>query len=85
MRIFEEGEVKGSNTLEINEATMIEAVQEYFDRRLVEFARVSVKSVKKKRDAGHCELFSVCVEELERDLKDTNRWQPPPENTCEQG
>ena len=78
--------MKGSNTLELNESTMIEAVQEYFDRRLMKFARVSVKSVKKKRDAGHSEVFLVCVEELERDLKDTNRWQPPPEpNACERG
>jgi hypothetical protein len=54
--------VIGNNTMELNEATIIEAVQQYLDRELTK--AVKVISV---RDAGgqrHGTVFTVKVESL---------------------
>lgn len=37
----------GNNTLQFNEATMMQAVQEYLDNRFIDSGKVIVKSVKK--------------------------------------
>ena len=45
--------MKGSNTIEINHATMVEAVQEYLDKRLTTSAgRQIVKGVEAKISYG---------------------------------
>jgi hypothetical protein len=57
--------VKGSNSLQLNEATIIEAVQEYLDKRYA--PNVKVCSVKQTVGAGYPQNdgFIVAVAEQE--------------------
>jgi hypothetical protein len=57
--------VKGSNSLQLNEATIIEAVQEYLDKRYT--PNVKVCSIKQAVVAGYPqhEGFTVAVAEQE--------------------
>lgn len=51
--------MKGSNTLLLNKATIIEAVQEYLDKRTMPSGRVRVSNVTQPGN----ESFTVIVEE----------------------
>ena len=53
--------MKGNNQFDLNEATLIEAVQEYFDKRMPIYG-VVVKSVKSSR-VGLSDGFTIHVEE----------------------
>ncbi len=53
--------MKGNNELRLNDATMIEALQEYFDKRFTG-APFSVASVKHEQ-SGYESTFVVRVEE----------------------
>ena len=39
--------MKGSNEIRLNSASMVEAVQEYFDKRTLPSGKFEVKSIKK--------------------------------------
>ena len=53
--------MKGTNTLFLNQATMIEALQEYFDKRYE--PKISVISVKEGLSNSYDEkdTFKVCI------------------------
>lgn len=53
--------MKGNNTLELNEATLIEAMQEYLDKRMTEHSP-RVTAVKSSK-VGLSDGFTVRVEE----------------------
>lgn len=53
--------MKGNNELRLNDATVIEALQEYFDKRFTG-APVNVTSVKREQ-SGYESTFVVQVEE----------------------
>ena len=55
----------GNNTLMLNQATMIEAVQEYLDRRSTDLGHVKVKGV-----VGVTDGFKVLVGEPEDEKKE---------------
>jgi len=57
--------VKGNNTLELNEATLIEAMQEYLDKRMTDYAP-KVTSVKSSK-VGLSDNFTVHVEARTRE------------------
>lgn len=55
--------MKGNNTLTLNEATMIEAVQEYLTKRMGATYVPTVTSVKPGQDKAYsqCQVFEVIV------------------------
>jgi hypothetical protein len=55
---------KGSTKLELNEATMIVAVQEYLDKRTKDEYLSTVKSVKYSSNGAAYGVFTIEVEEL---------------------
>ncbi len=55
--------MKGSNELKLNEATLIEAMQEYLDKRYT--SKVAVQSVK-QTGSGYSAEFTVAVMEIEK-------------------
>ena len=57
--------MKGNNTLELNEAALIEAMQEYLDRRMTDYAP-KVTAVKSSR-IGLSDGFTVHVEARTRE------------------
>lgn len=63
--------MKGSNTLRLNEATLIEALQEYFDKRTIsphQFQVTDVSWVSQER------VFSVCTNEKQKkEVKDAGQ------------
>lgn len=54
--------MKGTNTATLNEATMIDALQEYFDKRTINTKQkvLSVSSI----DSGYTREFKVIFEEV---------------------
>lgn len=55
--------MKGNNTLEVNEATMIEALQEYFDKRTIKpLFKVESVSAQSGRYDPNC--WKVVVSEI---------------------
>lgn len=54
--------VKGKNTLTLNTATMIEALQEYFDKRLS--PKIKVETVASAGNPGYTSTFTVDVSEV---------------------
>ena len=59
--------MKGRNTLHLNEATIIEAVQEYLNQRLKEPTQ-KVESVKFSGSGPYQNVFLVTLEEKKDDL-----------------
>lgn len=55
--------MKGNNSLHLNEATMIEAVQEYLNARMLS-AAPKVTSVKAENSSAYSATFIVNVEEM---------------------
>ena len=53
--------MKGNNELKLNEATIIDAVQEYLDKRYT--PKVVVTSVKETSNSSYSAEFTVKVEE----------------------
>lgn len=58
--------MKGNNTLQLNEETLIAAVQMYLDSQMVEASRIEVKSVKQTVPTGYTATFTVEVGEPEK-------------------
>ena len=56
--------MRGNNTLELNEATLIEAMQEYLDKRMGQFAPL-VKGVS-VTGQGYEKTFNVSVSDKEK-------------------
>lgn len=56
--------MKGNNIIKLNEATVIEAVQEYLDKRVHDDFRQRVNAVVPE-DQGHVTVFRVEVSEIE--------------------
>lgn len=56
---------KGSNTIMLNEATMIVAVQEYLEKRTREGCALQVKSVKMSNSSrgNYADCYEVLVDE----------------------
>ena len=61
--------MKGNNTLNLNEATMIEAVQLYLDSKMIPGQSPTVSSVTMSRDGGS-NIFTVRVAEREAARKE---------------
>lgn len=60
--------MRGRNELVLNTATMIEAVQEYLDKRTTDEGRVKVVDIKSlSRGSPPVHLFAVDVAEFEED------------------
>jgi hypothetical protein len=57
--------IKGSVTMELNEATLIDALQEYFDKRLID-SNVLVKSVSSANSSTYGSTFKVSLEEKQK-------------------
>ena len=57
--------MKGANELQLNQATLVEAVQEYLDQRTTNKCRVTVESVTGQVVNGHTSYFKVKVTEAE--------------------
>lgn len=56
--------MKGTNTLRFNQATIVEAVQEYLNKRLtVDAGKQTVLSVTTESNAYGPSIFTVTVEE----------------------
>lgn len=58
--------IKGQGTLQVSEATIMAAVQEYLDRRLAEGMHVEVTGIKWSTEStGMTNTFSVSIKEKE--------------------
>ena len=62
--------MKGSNELHLNQATIIEAIQEYLDKRYTPKPRVVSVSTESK-GYGEKQKFTVIVEELVANVEKT--------------
>ncbi len=62
--------MKGNNTLLLNEATMILAVQRYFDSITLSDYCFKVESVKYKTDESYCAVFEVKVVGAEAQMEE---------------
>lgn len=63
----------GTNKIELNQATICEAVEEYLNKRLQPGARIKVSEVKESLVGGQVKVYSATVvkevDEVEQDIE----------------
>lgn len=55
--------LKGNNTLSLNQATMVEVVQQWVNSQFKEAGKLKVTGVKETHDGG-ARVFEISVEEI---------------------